>query len=446
MKLKNTINNSTYSYIAGITLGTSAAFVTTYGNLSNAAFFLFLIYATAALKKHACRKLDRTAVFLFLSPAVAVGIGQIIRGDLNASEYDAPIRLVAAFSIYLFAWPKKLDQQVLSHALAWGATVGLLVLAVSIDPKWTSFYEGRFATSNSAPNDLGGYAGLMLIVATVALLNNLTKTVREKSTYDNFISVLTMFAMCAGFYVLVGTQSRGPWLVVGSTVLIVFAYFLVRRMKTTAFALLLLFAVLAASIQTEWVKTYRERAYSAISEPINWFKLGQKETSGGIRLSMILASALLFSERPLSGYGDFGYSSKAREAEFSEKFGSGASLQLGGQGGPHNEIAARSLQSGIWGLLATVFLLVYPVYRFGRQTLEAKDENQRHLSFMGFIIFTYIFLLSFVLEPYSLKHTATFNALLLAVLLGATAEQSPNSVSIGTTSASDRMEPDRTRA
>ncbi|MEY4724183.1 MAG: hypothetical protein RL043_332, partial [Pseudomonadota bacterium] len=99
-----------------------------------------------------------------------------------------------------------------------------------------------------------------------------------------------------------------------------------------------------------------------------------------------------------------------------------------------------------WGLLATVFLLVYPVYRFGRQTLEAKDENQRHLSFMGFIIFTYIFLLSFVLEPYSLKHTATFNALLLAVLLGATAEQSPNSVSIGTTSASDRMEPDRTRA
>jgi O-antigen ligase len=410
------------SHAISVALFVSASAVLWNGNVANGAYFLLLLTCIVlAFRLPKIQQSDGYTTFLFLAPLVAVLIGQSLRGQLNASEFDAPARLLGALFIYLCVSRAMLSLRKVFYTLAIGATLGLVLVTFFIDPKWTSFYGGRFATLKSAPNDLGGYSGLLLVIAVTGLLSHLTDKWRRGPSLASILMLVGLvIGTIAGAYVLLGTQSRGPWLVVAVSILLLFAWHFLRHPKRTSLIASALIALLAAGTQTTWFQTHQERVWSTIGEPLNWLKQGQRETSGGARLSMLPASIELFSKAPISGHGDFGYSPHARKPEFAQKYGGEVSNQLGGQGGPHNEIAARSLQSGIWGLIATVFLLVYPVYRFGRQTLQAEDEDQRDLSFMGFVIFSYIFLLSFVLEPYSLKHTATFNALLLAVMLGAT--------------------------
>lgn len=421
----------------------ACAWVLSNGNVSNSAFIL-LLAVSAYCSRETWKRVELIPFpLLFASPICAVAVGQALRLDLNLSEFDAPLRILLALIVFYTIRSWEPLKQKLMLTVSIGSAAGLILVILSLDPQWMSHYGGRFATTKSAPNDLGGYSGLLLIITVLGLLT--PSLARRPLLRVGYLGLL-LAGLTAGIYVLFGTQSRGPWLVTAIVLLMVLSWTLYRQPRNTLLLSLVLATGVGVWTQTQSFQTHKERIYSTLNEPLRWATKNEQATSGGARLSMLPASKELFLTEPLRGFGDFGYSPFARTPEFATKYGPEVANQLGGQGGPHNEIAARSLQSGIWGLLATVFLLVYPVYRFGRQTLEAKDENQRDLSFMGFIVFTYIFLLSFVLEPYSLKHTATFNALLLAVLLGATAEQSPNFVSIGTTSASDRMEPDRTRA
>jgi O-antigen ligase len=406
----------------------ACAFILSNGNISNAAFFILLIAGICSIQRRYFLLTDILIYFLFSLPIIAVFAGQMLRLEWSLKEFDAPSRIFAAIFIFKFVKFTKPSKKLCFNVLTIGSALGLILLLLFLDIDSTNFYRGRFATRTSAPNDLGGYSGLLLTMTVTGLLGLREKfkliEICHKKSYKNIFIFLVCFAgLIAGAYILLGTQSRGPWLVAVFSLLITFLYWFFFQPKR-AVKLLIFFALLFVTVlNTPWFKKLDDRIWSTVNEPIQWVmtnRENQEKTSGGARLSMLYASGELFSKAPFKGFGDFGYSPQAREPEFAQKYGSEVSHQLGGQGGPHNEIAARSLQSGIWGLIATVFLLVYPVYRFGRQTLQADDEDQRDLSFMGFVIFSYIFLLSFVLEPYSLKHTATFNALLLAVLLGAT--------------------------
>jgi O-antigen ligase len=418
------------------------AWVLANGDISNAAF-LWLVIASVFLLRRECFRIENFwCIVLFSSPISAVAIGQLLRADLSLSEFDSPLRILLGSLVFLaLSSIREIDKRKLARMLAVGSAFGLIFGLLSLNQEWTSFYGGRFATTKSAPNDLGGYSGLLLIVVMLGLFT--TRMIQKPPLRYAYLASLVAGAG-AGAYLLLGTQSRGPWLVTAVVLTGMLGIYAHRRPYKAITLLIICGALVGSWTQTQHFQKYQDRFGSALGEPYRWLTEGEKASSGGARLSMLPASVDLFLVEPLRGFGDFGYSPLARTPEFAGKYGAEVGNQLGGQGGPHNEIAARSLQSGIWGLIATVFLLVYPIYRFGRQTLKAEDEDQRDLSFMGLIIITYIFLLSFVLEPYSLKHTATFNALILAVLLGATANRSPNPASIETTTASDQMEPDKT--
>ena len=423
-------------------LASASAFVISNGHISNTAFFLLFIFSWVCGFRSAKHSVSLTTAALFSAPILAVAIGQLLRWDLSFKEFDAPVRILAALAIYRLTTSCQAQRQQILTILASACGLGLILVTFFLDPQATAFYGGRLSTDKSAPNDLGGYTGFLLVIATLGLLT--AHRVKDPALRFGYVVVLIAGVAC-GSYILLGTQSRGPWLVTALALLLVFCLAAYRQPRKTFTALVLVLATIGVWTQTTSFNGYKNRIYSTLGEPIRWITSNEQETSGGTRLSMLPASKELFMADPLRGFGDFGYSRLARTPEFENKYGAGVSYQMGGEGGPHNEIAARSLQSGIWELIATIFLLLYPIYQFGRQTLEAKEDAQRDLSFMGFVIFSYIFLLSFVLEPYSLKHTATFNALLLAVLLGATATRPSVNESPETTSGEGQKGLDRVR-
>jgi O-antigen ligase len=396
------------------------------GNISNAAFFILFIYASLTVKNCFTKTSKANLaplIFLFLSPLVAVFLGQLLRGELILREFDAPVRVAGAIAIYLLVRHQNLPKDFVRRAIFFGSALGLLTIAFFIDNENTLKFGKRFSTGKSAPNDLGGYTGLLILVVATYVATLFVKqwdcprrTIRQKILY----SVVGLVSLGFGAYVLVGTQSRGPWLCVSIILTAIIIWGVIQRPKAGSIFLLSLITIILIGAQFGSSDLRHGRIGSMFSEPYNWVNEKKQTTSGAIRLSIIPASIDLFTTRPWTGFGDFGYGALAKRPEFSEKHGRGVAKILGQGGGAHNEVLARSLQSGVWGLIAATFLLVYPVYRFGRQLIQSEDENQKFLSLMGLVIFAYIFLLSFVLEPYSLKHTATFNALLLAVLLGST--------------------------
>lgn len=425
--LKNIFNQKSYTgtmrylrlflYIA---LVTSSMWILSSGTVSNSAFFLLVIVTGSFLLHRRDGSKVHCTDFLFAAPFLAVLVGQLLRLDFNLSEYDSPSRLLLAYVIYRSVQQLNPSREKLLLAISTGAAMGLILVLVFLADDWLP----RFSTVKSAPNDLGGYTGLLL----VTVLSVIFTTFSSYKPLKNWkLGLLVFWSVAVGFgtYTLLGTLTRGAWISTGAVVLLIILVNFLRKPGRTMLPVVVIFLGGIIFQNTGWYEQHKDRVTSAYQEPIRWLSINPQVSSGGSRLFILEGAVALFWTSPLTGFGDFGYSPLARTQEFEMKFGKEASFLLGGQAGPHNEMAARSLQSGIWGLIATVFLLVYPVYRFGRQTLQAQDEDQRDLSFMGFVIFSYIFLLSFVLEPYSLKHTATFNALLLAVLLGATRTDRP---------------------
>lgn len=353
-------------------------------------------------------------IALLIAPIIAVAMGQLLRGDLIIKEFDAPSRLLAATAIFLWLSRVQLSPAAIANALGLGAAAGLILLTQFLSERWMSHYGGRFSTEMSAPNDFGGYVGILMTLATTLLIT--TKWERSRANFGGRLLLLAGFA--AGLWLILGSQSRGPWLATGvSLVFLLFLSLWIDQRRGLAL-ILGAFLSIGLTLQLPQFSGLKDRLTSTIQEPIAWLQDGQRDTSGGTRLSMIPASIELFQTQPLSGFGDFGYSPLARTEGFKQKFGNSTSDQLGGEGGPHNELAARSLQSGVWGLAATLLLLIAPVVLFAQRLLkDFRTNSSPSTSLMGLGFAINIFLLSFVLEPYSLKHTATFNALLLAVLL-----------------------------
>ncbi len=341
-------------------------------------------------------------------PFLAVAIGQILRHSLKFPEFDSPARLLVAIAIVFFLVPRiqgfKLKP---SEIMGVGAVFGIFLLyfTVNSDPR----VGGRLVSLQSWPNDLGAYAGVLLLFSVWFLLTFRSVTLPSLVAIWSFTSI----AIGTGLHVLIETQSRGPWLATTVAFIAIALIVLSRRIggvKATA-VIFLIMAGMAYIISFE----PSQRLASIVSEPIKWIDTKREDTSAGERLGMGRAALKLISMQPWVGYGDFGYMEQACTPPFKDHNYFSNSLCVGA--GPHNELLARALQSGVWGLLATLFLLCAPIIYFSRMMFKYKNcDLIFNPSLLGFIFSTHIFVISFFMEPYSIKFTATFNASVLSIL------------------------------
>lgn len=416
--------------VASLLIFLAPAVVMTIPHGGDTCFFLLFILSLvlitlrkqSPLKAEPPKKLEAADYFIIailVFPILAVLIGQLMRGDLHSPEFDAPSRILASCAIFFLLRNLASGLTISPIVLiGLGASLGALTLPLALSSERMGV-GGRFSTDLSWPNDLGAYAGLLTMI-TLHLITSRSDSKLPRVVRTLYFLGLTC-SLIAGAWVLTGAQSRGPWIAAmlstGAILAIRFAEpIAISRKKTMVGGVALLLGV---TLMIATTPNLAQRIYSILQEPAAWAETRQENSSAGQRLSMMIASLKLISLAPSSGYGDFGYLEVACDEKFKAQYPEHYSSSLCAGSGPHNEILARGLQSGLWGGVATSLLLFGPILIFLQACRRSgRNPSQKETATLGLVIFLHLAIICMFMEAYSIKFTATFNALLLSVLFG----------------------------
>lgn len=345
---------------------------------------------------------DYVIHFTFLVALICTFLAQVVRGSILLSDLESPLRIaLAGYAGYRLR--HLLTSSLFEASFLAGSLLSLLSVLIFGDYTWND----RLFVPSMGPNALGCIAGFH----AVACLAIGTDVFRR-----SLATSLLLFFISFGWIVFAGlTGSRGAWLAIG-VVLILFFGTLLYQAGIRVFFLVFNFFILLAVIL--WFSgplegfffKHHTRIFSLYGDFRDFFQNFHSETSVAARMKMWLASWLAFLNEPLAGYGGTSYSVFINGSPLVRELGEEVLLQMGGTGGPHNEILAKTLRDGLFGFFASVVLLVAPIFlligRFSRERCAA----------LGLTLSVYLLISSFTIEIYSIKHTTTFYA--FAISLG----------------------------
>jgi O-antigen ligase len=138
------------------------------------------------------------------------------------------------------------------------------------------------------------------------------------------------------------------------------------------------------------------------------------DTSGGVRLSMWKITFALFKHSPLYGYGEYEQFKAFLEEPFITSIASKAARETINNG-PHNQLAAEVLRSGIFGLFYSLGTFVIPGIVFLRN-IRSKKAAASNPAGLGLCVVVAFAVFSLAFEVFNLKFAVSFYGFLVAVL------------------------------
>lgn len=340
------------------------------------------------------QKYSLLIVFSLLAIFLSIYIGQATRGRFLLDAYDGPSRLIFALPILIAIYKLKIDfGKILS------LTLPLALLVILIYAKsGTHSYGDRLTTQYLDPIFWGNFSIIMGLLCLASI---------EESD-STAMKLYKLTGLSLGVTMSILSQSRAGW--VAALALIIIWLFVNRKQLTLKkLAMYSLLTITALIILYLTVNTFQWRINSAISELINWSNRTQTDTSMGVRLTMWKMTVYFFSLSPWVGYGEYAELPILSDT-YIQSFADAESIKTIQCCGPHNEIAAQILRSGLFGITALLATYFVPVYIFAR----SKSHQSKS---MGIILCMGIFICGFGTEMLGLKISHTFYALLLAGLL-----------------------------
>lgn len=368
-----------------------------FGGLSAICLFLAVLILISDYKSIGTffqEKYSLLIAIILVAITISIFTGQTIRQQFILDAYDGPSRLILALPILIAIYKIKIDfGKILALALP------LALLATLIYAKsGVHNYGDRLTNHYLDPIFWGNFSIIMgiLSLASIQVTDSIT------------MKIYKLIGLGLGVTMSILSQSRASW--IAAVTMISILLFINRKQLT--FKKLLLYCVLTTTVLAALYLTmnsFQSRIDSAVSEIINWSNKTQTESSTGYRLTMWKMTVHFFSLSPWIGYGEYTALPIAGDA-YIQSFVDAESIKTIQCCGPHNEIAAQALRSGVLGisaLLATYFL---PIYIFSK----LKDHQSKS---MGLMLCIGIFICGFGTEMLSLKISYTFYAILLAGLL-----------------------------
>lgn len=355
---------------------------------------LILMMDTKSVSNFFNQKYSLLILFALLAIVLSIFIGQATRGRFILDAYDGPSRLIFALPILIAIYKLKIDfGKILS------LTLPLALLAILIYAKsGTHSYGDRLTTHYLDPIFWGNFSIIMGLMCLASI----------EETDSVALKLYKLSGLGLGATMSILSQSRAGW--VAAVALIVIWLFINRKqltLKKLAFYSLLTIAALITLYLT--VNTFQSRIDTAISEVINWSNKTQTESATGYRLTMWKMTAYFFSLSPWIGYGEYTALPILGDT-YIQSFADAESIYTIQCCGPHNEIAAQILRSGLLGITALLATYFLPTYIF----LKSKAHQSKS---MGIILCMGIFICGFGTEMLGLKISYTFYALLVAGLL-----------------------------
>ncbi len=337
-------------------------------------------------------------IILCLSATVlSLLLTQAIRGDISAASYDGPIRLLAALPILIAIYKHRINFPKLLSLVIPLALLGILIFAKLS----THIYGERLTNHYLDPIFWGNFSIILGFMSFASI----------QSQDHPLLKIYKFSGLALGISMSLMSQSRAGWV---AAIIMALVWLALNRKELTFKKVAAGLTILIITLITFYffIDSFKIRIDAAIAEFMQWQTNWQIQTSTGIRLTMWKMTAHLFSQSPWIGYGDFSTLPVTKDP-YILSFADAESIMTIQCCGPHNEVAAQTLRSGIFGISALLAIYMIPVYIFIRSRVSQS-------TLMGMMLCTGVFICGFLTEMLSLKISYTFYAILTSGLIATT--------------------------
>lgn len=342
-----------------------------------------------------------------LLPVLSVAVAALLRHDMNARQFDAPARMLLGIPLLLLVARRRVDA---ASRLDWILPLSLLFTlawhVVAGQPE--RWHPGRMTTSFADPLVFGYLA---LAFSMMCLMSFGPEDWRRAPGIGTLLRVV---GVLLGIYLSVRSGSRTGWAAV-PIVLAVWMHLHWGRRHWLASVAGWLLAASVAVFAYFVVPIVHERLGLGLRELLDYSWQGvAPDNSVGLRITFLRIAADLIAQHPWTGIGDIHRAAQG----FSRAFGyaSPFATTMAFDSAFHNQVVTNAVRSGIWGMAATVVLLLVPLAVCSRRLLA---PGYRRNAAMGFAFFLTIVVSSLSTEVVDLKYMASFYAVMTAVLCGA---------------------------
>jgi O-antigen ligase len=343
----------------------------------------------------------------FVAPVLMIAISSSMRGRYILSEYDSASRFFVAVAIFMWSLRQKI-----SIARVFEMTIPLSLFITLLHqlyvPQPHLWGNERMSTYFSDPL-VFGYTSLTLGLMSLVSISALRRDSR-------FVVAIKLLATFVGFYLSIQSGSRTGWLAVPVVLVIWLRQSAYASPSGSYWGRWILAGVVAvAFIAIFSSNTVNQRLALALLEFKNYSWTGiAPETSVGFRITFLRIATDMFMSNPFIGFGDTRCEAIAMPPQI-YLYASPESIRLAMTAGFHNEIVTNAIHFGIGGLVATLMLFLAPLSVFA-SGLDSKNANRRANALLGLVFTLVFFVSSFSTEVFDLKYTASFYALMVAVL------------------------------
>jgi O-antigen ligase len=337
-------------------------------------------------------------IILCLSATVlSLLLTQAIRGDISAASYDGPVRLLAALPILIAIYKHRINFPKLLSLVIPLALLGILIFA----KVGTHTYGERLTNHYLDPIFWGNFSIILGFMSFASI-----------QSQDHLLLKIYKFSgLALGISMSLMSQSRAGWV---AAIIMALVWLALNRKELTFKKLIVItFAsLLTLVLLFIFVDSFSARVNGAITEISGWLNKTQTESATGYRLTMWKMTAHLFSQSPWVGYGEFSTLPVTKDL-YILSFADAESIMTIQCCGPHNEVAAQTLRSGVFGILALIATYMIPMYIFLRSRVSQS-------TLMGMMLCTGVFICGFLTEMLGLKISYTFYAILNSGLIATT--------------------------
>lgn len=365
--------------------------------LSIVALFIKSDFSNSFFKE----KKSSLIILCLIATPTTILITQLIRGDFFAPSFDGPIRPLAALPILIAIYKHRIN---FSKLLS--LSIPLALLGIFIFAKFgTHPYGDRLTNHYLDPIFWGNFSIILGFMSFASI-----------ESKDHFlIKAYKLSGLILGISMSLLSQSRAGWI---AAIVMMIVWLAINRKALTLKKSILLafFTMLVFLILYMFLTTFKLRIDAAIAEILNWQSSIQKVSSTGIRLTMWKMTIHLFSLNPWIGYGEYSALPVTQDV-YILSFADLESMKTIQCCGPHNEIAAQGLRSGVLGIASLLATYIIPIYIFLR-------SNNGQSTQMGIIFCTGLFICGFGTEMLGLRISYTFYAILVLGLIATALWQS----------------------
>jgi O-antigen ligase len=343
------------------------------------------------------------AVFAcLLAPLLGVVSAQFLRHQWYPKAFDGPSRLALAAIVFLALRKKRIH---FCEPFRWVCSISILISFLSVlhVTAPTEAWGGRFATYFVDCDTFGQHIVLLTFLSFLM--------VQMDGDVSRLHQLFHYIAVACGVYLAVGSQTRGAWIALMPMSII---WAIAVRAKPRKIFLTLLLSLVVFSLIFVIDKDFHARLTSIYSELHGWFSGENVDTSGGVRLTMWKVTWVLFQNNPLHGYGEYQDFKPFLEQPLVTSVASSLARETL-VNGPHNQLAAESLRSGIFGVLYTLAYFTVPAIIFLRGARDSDLRIQKAAT-LGIAVIVAFGVFSLTMEVFNLKFAVSFFGYLVAAL------------------------------